>query len=59
MCIFPMTNEHYHPIQHIGMILATNSHSNQIVLIFWTIFAPKVYFLSEAGQMNITIESSI
>ena len=53
-----MTNEHYHPIQHIGIILATTSHFNQICPKYVHI-CPKSVFLSKSGQMNITIEYSI
>ena len=52
-------SERDHRIQHTGIILGTDFHFKQTVLITWTKFVQRRHFRSKIGRMNITIKLSM
>ena len=54
-----ITNVHRHSFQHVWISLDFKCYLQQTILIFWTKFVQKVYFLPRTEKVNITIRFSI
>ena len=51
-----IVNEYYHWIFHIQINLGTTFQLKLTILIFWTKFTPKGYFLFKTDKMNTKVE---